>query len=227
MNTKLFTLPNILTLANLVCGSLAVMQCFAHQNLNLAFWLIILGAVFDFFDGFAARLTKSYSEIGRELDSLADMISFGLSPAAVLYVVYNLSGGDPRFMPLVFLITAFSALRLARFNVEQSQNSDFIGLPTPAATIFVASLGYLFSEGVFTIQPYYVLIFGAVLSVLLISNIGMFSLKFKDFSFKKNTLRYSFLIISLALIIALKIVALPIIIALYILISLFCALVKK
>lgn len=226
MKTKLFTLPNLLTCMNLLCGSLAVMYCFTEQNLKYAFFLIIIAAVFDFLDGFAARLLKAYSDIGRELDSLADMVSFGLAPAAMMYVVYNQTGGDHRFIPLVFLITLFSALRLARFNVEQSESTDFIGLPTPAATLFIASSTYLFSMGQFELNPYVILAVGAAISALLVCNLRLFSLKFKTFSFKGNELRFSFLALALILIIALGVASVPIIIGLYILISLVCALLK-
>ncbi|MFI3330857.1 MAG: CDP-diacylglycerol--serine O-phosphatidyltransferase [Rikenellaceae bacterium] len=227
MKIKLFTFPNFLTLLNLLCGSMAVMYCFRDGDLKMAFWLIILSAVFDFFDGFAARLLKSYSEVGKQLDSLADMVSFGLAPGAILYVIYSQSMGDERFVPAVFIITLFSALRLAKFNVDTRQSEEFIGLPTPAATLFVSSSGYLFAEGMFAVNPYYVLGVGACLAALLVGNNVMFALKFKNFSLKDNALRYSFLVVSLVAMLVFKIVAIPFIIMLYILISYISALLSK
>lgn len=227
MKIKLFTVPNIITLCNLVCGSMATMYAFVDNNLTLAFWLIIMAAVFDFFDGFAARLLNSYSELGKQLDSLADMISFGLAPASIMYIMYCGSMGNPQFAPLVFVLTAFSALRLAKFNIDDSQQTEFEGLPTPAAALFVASGGYLFANGTFTINPYYVLGMGFCLSVLLISKTRMFALKFKNFSLKDNALRYSFLTLSLVALILLQISAIPFIIMVYILISVINSFIHK
>ena len=163
MKPRYFTIPNLLTLSNLFCGSLAVLSAFGG-NLERSFWLIVLAAVFDFCDGFAARLLKQYSPLGGELDSLADIVSFGLAPSAVVYAIYCTAVCEPAGLPLAdaagtgvgawryvaFIIVLLSALRLARFNVDTEQTSEFIGMPTPACAIFFASTGYLFARGMFT-----------------------------------------------------------------------------
>ena len=143
MQIRLFTIPNILTLCNLLCGAFAAVSALLQNDLVSAFWFIVLGAVFDFLDGFVARLTKSYSAVGKELDSLADMVSFGVAPAAVLYGLFILNGGDPYWGFVVFILAACSALRLGKFNIDENQTKQFIGLPTPACALFFVSDQYL------------------------------------------------------------------------------------
>ena len=141
MKVRLFTIPNLLTLANLVCGSVGVVMALSGGRLTTAFCLMILAAVFDFFDGFVARLLGQSSPIGLQLDSLSDDISFGLLPASILYVLYGRMpslwlGEGPAAAAAayaVFVVAAFAALRLAKFNIDDTQRTEFCGLPSPAA----------------------------------------------------------------------------------------------
>lgn len=228
MKIKLFTIPNLLTLANLVCGSFATVAALVHDNLQAAFWLVVLAAVFDFLDGFVARLLHSASPIGVELDSLSDVISFGLAPAAILFAIYR--GAEPHWTwseitlaaggYAVFILTAFSALRLAKFNIDDTQHTEFCGLPTPAAALFCASLGWLAARGNLQMSPEAILLLAVVLSLLLISPIRMFALKFRGFGWRGNEVRYLFLAAGAVMLLALGVGAIPLIILLYILTSL-------
>lgn len=222
MKIRLFTLPNLFTLLNLFCGSMAVVFILHYGNLQLAFWFMILAAVFDFFDGFIARLLKMSSEVGKQLDSLADMVSFGLVPALFLYSMYIGLGGLDWWaygVYVVFVLAMFSALRLAKFNIDEEQREEFVGLNTPACAILVGSTAYLFESGVVSFAPFWVLIATLVLSWLLISPIRMFSLKFKNLSFSDNALRYIFLIVSIVGVAVFRMKAVPFVIILYILVS--------
>lgn len=224
MKIKLFSIPNLLTLSNLLCGSFAVVAALVYNNLTWAFWLVVAAAVFDFFDGFAARLLRCSSPIGVELDSLADDISFGFAPAAVLYVLYGRMTGLWLTWDLagltVFVFAAFAALRLAKFNIDQTQHTEFCGLPTPAATLFCVSLGLLAETQGLTMFRETVVAVAVVLSLLMISNIRMFALKFQGFGWNGNRLRYGFIVLSVALIALLGAYSIPVIITLYVLVSL-------
>ena len=209
MKNKLFTLPNILTLANLACGCAAI--SFAHYGrLENAFWLIAAAAVFDFLDGAAARLTGQYSEIGKQLDSLADMVSFGVAPSAILLTLYHYSDSlwEKPFYTwigwLVFSVALFSALRLAKFNVDDSQQDEFRGLPTPAAALAIAALGWMAHHVKYYMAPNVpgeaILLLAAVVSWLLVSPLRMFSLKFNRIGWRGNEIRYTFLALSIVLI---------------------------
>lgn len=222
MKIRLYTLPNFLTLLNLFCGCMAIVFAMHHGELRLAFGFVILAGVFDFFDGFIARLLKMSGELGVQLDSLSDIVSFGVAPSVFLYMMYIGEGGLEWFpfgVYLVFLVAMFSALRLAKFNIDENQTEEFVGLPTPACAILITSAGYLYASGVLTISPLWILIATVVLSWLLVSPIRMFSLKFKNFGFKNNALRYIFLILSVVGLIIFKMMAVPFIIIGYILIS--------
>ena len=200
MKIRLFTLPNMLTLANLCAGAAAVIFALQYHAYETAFWLIIAAAVCDFFDGFAARLLGQTSPLGVQLDSLADDISFGLAPAAVMYDLYihstsyyNLSADvmEPlRFV--VLIIAAFSALRLAKFNIDTTQTTEFEGLPTPANALMLMSLATLVEQGEVAISQEHILLIAVAASLLLISPIRMFALKFKGFGLRGNMLRYGF-----------------------------------
>ena len=151
MKIKLFTIPNLLTLSNLFCGSVAVVSALVWGDLKLAFGLMVLAAVFDFFDGFAARLLNQSSPIGLQLDSLADDISFGLAPAAIMYSLYQWMPGIwlPEGYPglVVFVFTACAALRLAKFNIDDTQRTEFCGLPSSGRRRCSAvALGLLFDD---------------------------------------------------------------------------------
>ncbi|MEG2613817.1 MAG: CDP-diacylglycerol--serine O-phosphatidyltransferase [Alistipes sp.] len=227
MKIKLITIPNLLTLSNLLCGSLAVVSALVWGDLVTAFWLIITAAVFDFFDGFVARLLHQTSPIGVELDSLADDISFGFAPAAILFTLYAQSPAGCEACAEwlayaqygVFIIAAFSALRLAKFNIDETQHTEFCGLPTPANTLFCASLGLLSQTDGLVLSQLTILVIAVVMSWLLVSPIRMFALKFAGFGWRGNELRYSFIIASAVLAVVFRTSAVPLIIALYIVIS--------
>lgn len=229
MKNKLFTLPNIVTLCNLACGCAAISYAF-FGHLRGAFWLIVAAAVFDFLDGMVARLTGQYSEIGKQLDSLADVVSFGVAPSVVLFTLFRASGTlwDGRLYVeiagwLVFSVALFSALRLAKFNVDESQTEEFEGLPTPAAALAIAALGWMGHRGFeYPDQglPGEMFVAVAILtSLLLVSPIRMFSLKFKGFGWHGNELRYTFLAASAVLIAVLRIPGVAAAIVLYIIAS--------
>ena len=192
-----------------------------------AFLLIIASAIFDFCDGFAARLLNQYSAIGVQLDSLADMISFGFAPAAVMMTLFAESGSwfewsEPMervgyFLPLV--MTAFSALRLAKFNIDDTQHSEFEGLPTPANALLCMSLAMLAEIGFVVVAREVIVALSVVMSVLLVCPVRMFSLKFKGFGWRGNELRYIFLLLSLAIVAVNWRCAVTVIMLLYVAIS--------
>ncbi len=228
MKIRLFTIPNLLTLSNLLCGSFAAVAALKYNQLEVAFFLIITAAVFDFFDGFAARLLKCPSPIGVELDSLADMVSFGFAPAAVFYSLYGSSVAHfewseevmtyAQYLP--FIITAFSALRLAKFNIDDTQHTEFEGLTTTANAMFCSSIGWLVSTGSFTLPREMILGLSVVMAFMLISPVRMFALKFKGFGWQGNELRYSFILFLVVLFALLRWKAIPLAILVYVTISL-------
>lgn len=220
MKPKYFTIPNLLTLGNLFCGCLAAYYALALGNLKMVFWLVVIAAVLDFLDGFAARMLKSFSPIGKELDSLADMVSFGLVPAAALFRLYILAGGPQPFGFIIFIITLFSALRLAKFNIDENQTEEFIGLNTPANTLLITSFAYIYSDGILPVGAGWLIAGAVVLAVMLILPVRMFSLKFKNFSFRDNALRYIFLALSLAALALFGVAAVPVVMTMYIIVSL-------
>lgn len=225
MKVRFFTIPNLLTLSNLMCGTFAALSALVFDNLEWAFWFVILAAVFDFFDGFAARLLRQSSPIGVQLDSLADMISFGFVPAAVLYAMTTRTMGEEQvllryvFAFASFLLAAFSALRLAKFNIDDSQHEEFCGLPTPANALFFASLGLISARTGFDFGGEWLICIMPLMAWLLISPVRMFSLKFKGFGWRGNEIRYLFLALCVALIAILQLYSIPTIILLYILVS--------
>lgn len=219
MKIKLYTIPNALTLCNLLLGCMAAVFALRFDDIQISFWLIAAAAVFDFLDGLAARLLGSYSLVGKELDSLADVISFGFAPSAILFSMYQAMGGTGMAGYLVFILAAFSALRLAKFNIDESQTDGFIGMPTPAAALFVASAGSVMASGLYTVHPYTVIAAALALSALLVSNIPMFALKFKHYGFRGNEVRYLFVLAALAALFVWQIVSIPFIILGYVLLS--------
>lgn len=221
-------IPNMITCCNLLSGCVAAV--FAFQGVyTVAFACIIMGAVFDFFDGLTARALKVSSPIGKELDSLADVITFGLAPATMAYswlcecASAHLDMLVASAMPFAaFLLVAFSALRLAKFNVDERQTSSFIGLPTPANALFWGGL-VIGSHDVVVAQPYgwvLVLVLIVLFSWLLVAEIPMFSLKFKNLSWKSNRIAYTFLLVSLVLLVVLGWGGLSAVIGWYIILSL-------
>lgn len=206
-------IPNTITCCNLVCGAIATVHA-VTGNLPLALLFIILGAVFDFFDGMSARLLGVSSEIGKELDSLADDITFGVAPASMIFyelqVVDYPRVSDTHSMPyalipyLAFLVAALSAVRLAKFNLDTRQTTSFIGLPTPANALFWGSLIVGFGpilERWSLFMP--MIIVGIFLSSwILVAEIPMFALKFKHWGLKGNEIKYGFIAFSAITLIA-------------------------
>lgn len=226
-------IPNALTCANLVCGCVGIVEVF-HNNMLLSCALIGLAAVFDFLDGFAARLLKVSSAIGKELDSLADVTTFGVLPSIIIYQLILTSVDDlgQLWIPnLAFAIAVCSALRLAKFNIDPRQSDSFIGVPTPATGMLIASLPFIIQYypafEPFIVNTTNLLIFTAVMSFLMVSELPLFALKFKSFAWKGNEIRFSFLLVSLLLLITLHFLAIPLIIALYVLLSAGLMVAKK
>lgn len=218
-------IPNFITCLNLFAGSMAVYYAF-QANYAAVLLLVIVAAVFDFFDGFAARLLKAYSPMGKELDSLADMVSFGLAPGVVAFSMLQESGLPLWLSFAGFIIPVFSALRLAKFNIDERQTSSFIGMPTPANAIFWVGLGYSFSE-LLIAHNWLILILIVVMSGLLVAEIPMFSLKFKSYGWKENQLQYIFLLVCIALLVVFQLDAFAPIISWYISLSILVRLLKK
>lgn len=227
-------LPNLLTLTNLLCGLLAINYALADE-LVAASWCIFIAAVFDFSDGFAARLLKAYSELGKQLDSLSDMVSFGVAPSFILFqllqvhrdTVAGFTGEGPLLiivMHLPMLIALFSALRLAKFNIDDRQTSSFIGLPTPANAMLVASIPLATTIGNFDLQafwanPLILIVLTLFFSWMLVSPIPLFALKFKHFRFHGNEIRFVFLGLSILMFGVLLLNSIAFIILFYVIIS--------
>ncbi|WP_017258322.1 CDP-diacylglycerol--serine O-phosphatidyltransferase [Pedobacter arcticus] len=210
-------IPNALTCANLLSGCIGSIYAFNGDLKTVAFFVIISG-IFDFFDGFAARLLNVKSEIGKELDSLADVVSFGFLPGMIIYKLLMLSGlGWIAYTG--FLITIFSALRLAKFNVDTRQTEDFIGLNTPMNTFLIISLPYLLDTFSFISNPYFLITLTALLSYLLVSELRLFSMKMSGLQWQANKYKFIFLIVSLLLLAFLQFIAIPLILVLYIVFS--------
>jgi CDP-diacylglycerol--serine O-phosphatidyltransferase len=238
-------IPNIITLCNLAIGALAVLMALENQVL-FASWLILLAAVLDFLDGFLARALDAMSELGRQLDSFADLVSFGMAPASLCYKLMEygirgdiFSGGiqDTSLLERLLLLSPillvlFSALRLAEFNTGED-SGRFRGLATPATAIYVAggciSIVYSIGTGTagFFLRPTVLLANILVLSLLMVSRIPMFSLKFKNFKWTGNQIRYIFLAVSGILLIILHEKGLPVIILIYIILSTTISLFPK
>ena len=198
-------IPNTITSMNLLCGALGVIFTFRGE-LNIAFYLMIVAAVCDFFDGFAARMLKAFSPLGKELDSLADLVSFGLLPAMMLHR-RMVEGGMTGFLSYVpLIIVVFSALRLAKFNIDDRQSENFLGLPTPACAMWCGSLIYAGDNGIISgvelLQNHiFIPVAAVVLALLLVSEIPMLSIKFKKGS-EYNQARLTFLAICVVFAIA-------------------------
>ncbi|MBB6003014.1 phosphatidylcholine/phosphatidylserine synthase [Arcicella rosea] len=223
-------IPNTLTCANLLCGCFGILKVF-NGDLQTASYLIGIALLCDWLDGFVARLLHVSSPIGKQLDSLADMVTFGALPAFMMlnliegsctgYCTTGIFGFHKPY--IAFALAVFSAMRLAKFNIDTRQSDSFIGVPTPANGMVVAALPLIA-----LFQPEYkdffinynVLIFySIIMSYLLVAELPLFALKFKDFGWRANQFKYLFLIFSLLLVIFLKFVAIPVIILIYILMS--------
>ncbi len=220
-------IPNATTCCNLFSGCIACVMAY-EMKYELAVAFIILGAVFDFFDGMVARLLNVSGPMGKELDSLADDITFGLAPAMIVFSLFKeMSYPDclqslSEYIPYTaFLISVFSALRLGKFNIDSRQTTSFIGLPTPANALFWGSLVVGLHD--FLVSPsfnaVYLFVLVCVTSWLLVAEIPMFSLKFKNLSWKGNKVKYIFLLVCVPCILLLGVAGLAAIIVWYILLS--------
>ena len=235
MKIKLFTIPNCITLINLLCGVGSIVSALVYSDLQMAFAFVCASAVADFCDGFAARLLHQYSALGVQLDSLADMVSFGVAPAIAMAVVCgqmpSAFGLDERlcgvlcYVPLV--IAALSALRLAKFNIDETQKEEFEGLPTPGSAILCLSLAALCERYDLIIEMEWLCLISVLVAMLLVSPIRMFSFKFKSLRWGENKLRYTFLLSAILAICLLKAYAIPFIIVLYVAVSTVRWIVQK
>ena len=224
-------IPNLITSFNLICGLISIYLSF-QGLIHWAAAFMAFGAFFDFFDGLAARLLNAKSSMGLQMDSLADMVSFGVAPGFILFHLMGTSNNLPLIsigttnaaVFAAFLIPVFSAYRLAKFNIDTRQTDSFLGLPTPAMALFVGSLPFVVS-GYWSLQldlanNYYLyLLVTIVLSLLMISEIPLFSLKFKSLKWRQNQSRFIFLLLSILLIGWLQVAAFPIIVLCYVLMS--------
>lgn len=227
-------IPNALTCGNLLSGCLSILFITSGMPIAASLMLFVAG-LFDFLDGFAARLLHAHSPIGADLDSLSDMVSFGVAPGFIMYWLMIqaftepvLPVGNVDLLPcLAFLLPVFSAIRLARFNIDDTQKTSFRGIPAPGMALFVASLplalnqiGHL-DDGFLGFWPYLVLTI--VLSWLMVSNIRFFSFKMKSAKWKGNEVRWIFLLVALVSFLIFRFVALPFVMAFYVLLSVLFA----
>ena len=232
--------PNLVTLANLACGSLGIVYALTHtyENFWNAAYFILLAGIFDFLDGFVARLLKVSSELGKQLDSLSDVVSFGVLPGVLVQVLlFHILPENLEFLKYIFLlIPLMSSYRLARFNLETHGGTHFIGLPTPANAFFWAGVVLMYggmTRAVEVFIPYPLVILGVIfLSYLLVSDIEMFSLKFKKWHWRANRMQYLFLLMTGLLVFAFErtmhwAVSLPVTIGVYISFSIALHWTKK
>lgn len=229
-------IPNAITCTHLFCGCTGIFFAFA-QKLDYAAYAVFIAAFFDFLDGMAARLLKVHSEIGKQLDSLADMVSFGVLPATIIFQLFFLSDTNSK-EPVwwhfsAFFIAVFSALRLAKFNVDTRQTNSFIGLPTPASAMLSASFPLMLlyqADASFTgiILKYWFLIIYIIINCwLLVAELPLLSLKFKNLAFAENSYRYVLLFFGLISLVIFKFAAIPLILFFYILLSIIQIRIQK
>lgn len=257
----MINLPNVFTAANMISGIIAILLAFAGR-IDLAPFAIFAGAFFDFFDGFLARKLGVAGPMGKQLDSLADMVTFGVAPGIIMlgvmttdplglhialdhgfgspdlqiYVDQLIAGDFSNWLPLFsFWIPFFSIFRLAKFNIDERQTDRFIGLPTPANTLFFMTFPLVLSYGdldtlsqfEFLLNPFVLAGLCFVMSLLLVLEIPLFALKFKRFGWKGNEIRYYFLLISAVLIVVFKTWSIALIVFLYLILSLIENLINK
>lgn len=219
---KIFTIPNFITLGNLLCGCLGLISVF-EGDLKKASIFIFVALLLDFADGFVARLLHSSSEIGKQLDSLADVVSFGVLPSFIVFKNIETFSENEYMKYGAFLLAMFSALRLAKFNIDTRQSDSFIGLPTPANGILIATFPFLIDNSDFwnkTLNNEWFWIgYVVVFSYLLIMELPLFALKFKDYSWAKNKVKFIFLALSAGLLVFFQFAAVPFIIVLYLVFS--------
>ena len=221
MNLKA-QLPNFITLLNLLSGVLGILWVLEGQPLYGAYF-VILSATFDFFDGFAARLLKVQSDMGKELDSLADVISFGVLPGILLYSLTK-SQTEASFLPyFTLIIPMLSAYRLAKFNLDTRQSDRFIGLPTPANALLLTTIPYLAARwpelSPWLSSPIALVVIAWLTSLLLVAELPLIALKFKNSSFRDNSFRYALLVIGAVCLVWLQLAGIPLVILAYLLLS--------
>jgi len=213
-------IPNTLTLLNLLFGVIGIIWVLDGQILTGAYFVLI-AAGFDFLDGFVARLLKVQSDMGKELDSLADVVSFGVLPGLILFMMAKNATPSDSYLPyLTLIVPMLSAYRLAKFNLDTRQSDRFIGLNTPSNALFVSTLPYLGMQwpviGEWLSSPWTLIAIAWIFALLLISEIPMIALKFKSTSFSKNRFRYALILLSLAIFASLQLAGIPLVILAYI-----------
>ncbi len=218
MNIK-SQIPNVFTLLNLLSGVLGIIAVLDGQVLS-GIYFVLISAGFDFFDGFVARILKVPSEIGKQLDSLADLVSFGVLPGFLLYSMVE-AGTGSSFLPyLTLIVPLLSAYRLAKFNIDTRQTDQFIGLPTPANALFISSLPHFIiawpRTGEWIGSPIVLVFLAWMMAIMLIVELPLIALKFKSFSFAQNVFRYLLIILSLILIVPFGLAGIPLVILSYI-----------
>lgn len=227
-------IPNFITLLNLLSGIFSIIAV-VSDHLDWAVFFIIIAALFDFLDGTFARLLNARSELGKQLDSLADLVSFGLAPGFIMFALIDVSEPLPNIIISdfnvislsAFLIPLFSAWRLAKFNIDTRQTENFIGLPTPASAMLISSIALtnlqIFSNSNFfqqiTTNTWFLLIMLVIICLWQVAEIPLISLKFNRLNWRDNQARYLLLIISIILIIVLQVIAIPLIMIAYLIIS--------
>lgn len=226
-------IPNLITICNLLCGTMAAYAA-AIGHLDAAAMLIMAGIVFDFFDGMAARALQVSSPIGRELDSLADVVTSGVAPAVIVYQIFSTT--HPLLGLMALLIPAFSAYRLATFNLDTTQGTTFKGLPTPANALVWAAMGMIASQNTLTTLSLLptesiiswifstagiilLAVLSLVLDLLMVSNVRLLSLKFHDLSWRNNSSRFILIITSIVAIVLMGVLGIAVAILLYVILS--------
>ena len=238
MNIKCH-IANFFTLLNSACGFLAIIAMI-NGDIITACYLVILGGAFDFLDGFVARALNVCSELGKQLDSLSDMVTFGAVPGLIAYHLLISNGVTGLISYTPVLVPVFSGLRLGKFNLDERQTTSFLGLPTPANGLFWISLPLIlnqipedFTNTIYVLfselinQPAFVIGSIVITSAILVSELPLFGFKFKNYSWADNKIRFSFIIIAIALLIIFHFAAIPIILILYILFSIINNMVSK
>ncbi len=227
-------IPNALTCCNLLCGCVGIVEIF-HGNMLLSCMLIGLAGIFDFFDGLVARALKVASPIGKDLDSLADVVTFGVLPSIIIYqlILRSTTSLSDIWIPnIAFLIAVFSAVRLAKFNNDPRQSESFIGLPTPANGFLIASFPFLLKENPdfwnpIIVDTTHLLLFTVIISYLLVSELPLLALKFKHYRWKGNEARFMLILGAVVLIALFQIAAVPAVIIFYLLLSVITNLTKS
>ncbi len=227
MNIKK-NIPNLITLLNLLCGCIALVFV-SQSRFDMAFYFVSLGIFLDFFDGFFARLFKVSSPLGLQLDSLADMVTSGVVPGFTMYKLMSATQYDPEIFTfqacLGFIITLGACYRLANFNIDTRQTDSFIGLPTPANTLFIMSLPLVLNDSdsiiilEILINKWILLAITLISAYVMNAEIPLFSLKTKNFSFQKNALQLFFIVMCIIFLLVFRYLGIPIIIIFYVLLS--------